>query len=284
MTVSSSSVQEIVCVFGQPVAGNPTQYMMEKAFAAAGLEWRYLTFEVSPEGLPDAIRGMRAMGIHGGNLTIPHKVAVVSLLDGLTEAAELIGAVNCIFRTEKGLIGENTDGKGFLESLREVIDTVSQRVFMLGAGGAARAIAVELAKAGAARIDIANRSRERAEPLVALLRDRLKVAAEYFPWNDEIAVPAEAGILVQATSIGLNDPKSRVPIQRASLRSELVAADVVFNPPVTRFLSEAKSAGCKTLDGLGMIVNQAAIAFKIWTGRDPDKGVMREAVEEFLGV
>ena len=142
-SVVHRGIQEIVGVFGQPVAGNPTQYIMEKAFAKAGLDWRYLTLEVPPEGLADAIRGMRAMGFRGCNLTIPHKVTVVPLLDRLSDAAKLMGAVNCVQRVEDELIGENTDGKGFVESLSGVIDPAGKNVVLLGAGGAARAIAIE---------------------------------------------------------------------------------------------------------------------------------------------
>src|SRR5690606_20285038 len=115
--LTDSGLQTICACFGQPVAGNPTQYMMERAFAALDLDWRYLTLEVSPENLGDAIRGMRAMGFRGGNITKPHKVAVIQYLDGTSEAAGLIGAVNCIDRQGDQLIGENTDGKGFVQSL-----------------------------------------------------------------------------------------------------------------------------------------------------------------------
>ena len=160
---NSDSLQEIVCCMGQPVAGNPTQFMMEHAFADAGLDWRYLTLEVPPESLADAVRGLRAMGFKGGNFTIPHKVAVIEHLDGLSEAAELMGAVNCINRDANDqLIGENTDGKGFVQSLREVTDPAGKKVVILGAGGAARAIAVEVGLAKAAEITIVNRTVERA--------------------------------------------------------------------------------------------------------------------------
>jgi len=158
---------------GQPVAGNPTQYMMEKAFAKAGLEWRYLTLEVPPDQLQDALLGLRAMKFRGGNFTIPHKVSVIPFLDGLSEAAELMGAVNCIHRQGDELLGDNTDGKGFVQSLREVTDPQDKRIVILGAGGAARAISVELGLAGAREITIVNRTAERGETLVELLNEKL---------------------------------------------------------------------------------------------------------------
>src|SRR5688572_26057623 len=148
----SNSLQEVVCCLGQPVAGNPTQYMMEKAFAAAGLDWRYLTCEVAPEKLAEAMQGLRALGFKGANFTIPHKVAVIQHLDELSPAAELMGAVNCVNRAGDKLVGENTDGKGFVQSLRTLIDPAGLYVVILGAGGAARAIAVELALAGVSEI------------------------------------------------------------------------------------------------------------------------------------
>src|SRR6478672_12933222 len=156
----SSSLQEVVCCLGQPVAGNPTQYMMEKAFAAAGLDWKYLTCEVPPSRLGDAIVGLRALGFKGANFTIPHKVAVIPFLDLLSPAAELMGAVNCANRVGEKLIGDNTDGKGFHQSLRAVCDPAGMNVVLLGAGGAARAIAVELALAGVGQITVVNRAVE----------------------------------------------------------------------------------------------------------------------------
>ncbi len=280
----SYALQEIVCCMGQPVAGNPTQFMMERAFAAAGLDWRYLTLEVAPEQLPDAVRGLRAMGFRGGNFTIPHKVAVIPLLDELSQAASLMGAVNCVVREENKLIGENTDGKGFVQSLREITDPTGKRVVILGAGGAARAIAVELALSGATHFTIVNRGPERGQELVTLLNERVQVPAELVEWKGNYEISADADVLVNATSIGLGDLSARVPVDPKSFRAGLVVADVIFNPAQTRFLREAAEHGATTLDGLGMLVNQAVIGFKIWTGVEPDANVMREALEEFLSV
>jgi shikimate dehydrogenase len=258
--------------------------MMERAFAAAGLDWRYLTLEVSPEALGDAVRGLKALGFKGGNFTIPHKVAVIPLLDGLSEAAELMGAVNCINRVEGRFIGENTDGKGFVQSLRGLTDPQGKRITILGAGGAARAIAVELGLAGAASITIVNRSEARAQPLVDLLKERVKVEAAFVKLTGDHTIDPATEIFINATSVGLGDAHAHVPINVASLQPGLIVADVIFNPAHTRLLRDAAAHGCQTLDGLGMLVNQGAIAFKIWTGRDADSVVMREALEEFLAV
>jgi len=267
---------------GQPVAGNPTQFMMEKAFEAADLDWRYLTFEVRPDDLATAVRGMREMGFKGGHFTIPHKVAVIEHLDGLSEAAELMGAVNCIYRDGDKFIGENTDGKGFVQSLSEVTAPKEKRVVILGAGGAARAIAVEVGLAGAAEITIVNRTAERGQELSDLLTDKVNVAARFVPWEDDYSVEDGTDILINATSIGLNDADARVAVDTNSLQSQMVVADVIFNPPETQLLRDAADRGCTTLDGLGMLVNQAVIGFKIWTGVDPSAAAMREALEEYL--
>ncbi len=277
-------LQEIVALVGYPVAGNPTQYLMEKAFGRAGLDWRYLSLEVSPEKLSDAVRGMRAMRFRGGNFTMPHKAAVVGLLDDLTEAARLMGAVNCWKLQSDRLLGDNTDGKGFLQSLRTLIDPAGKRFVVLGAGGAARAIAVELGLAGAAEIMVVNRTAERGESLAALLAEQVHAPARFAPWEGDYYVPEGIDALVNATSIGFGDPQALAPVALDSLRSTMIVADVIINPPQTRLLREAKAQECRTLDGLGMLVNQAAIGFRFWTGLEPDMQAMRDAVEEFLGI
>ena len=284
MSQPRSFQQPLVAVFGQPVAENPTQWMIERAFAHHELDWRYLTIEVAPEHLADAIRGMRAMGFRGANCTIPHKVAVIDHLDRLSEAAALIGAVNCIVRHGDQLLGENTDGKGFVESLSAIVEPDGRRVAILGAGGAARAIAVEVALAGASEITIVNRNVERGQALAARLREKTPVAAEFAAWQGDYRVPGDVDVLVQATSIGLYpDVDARVPIDTDSLRPDLVVADVIPNPPATRLVRDARAAGCRVLDGLGMLVNQGVIGFRLWTDIDPDPAVMRGALEEIFG-
>jgi shikimate dehydrogenase len=282
--VSHPAIQEIVAVFGQPVAGNPTQYMMEKAFAEVGLDWRYLTLEVAPDALGDAVRGMRAMGFRGCNLTIPHKVEVIQYLDRTSQSAELMGAVNCVNRVGDELVGENTDGKGFVQSLRELADPAGKAVVILGAGGAARAIAVEVGLAGAAQMTIVNRDETRGTELVALVNDRVHVPAHFVKWEGNFEVPGETDVVINATSIGLGNAEARVPLAIETLEPDMVVADVIFNPPETRLIRDARGRGCQTLDGLGMLVNQAVIAFKIWTGQDANAETMRDALEEFLGV
>jgi len=277
---------ELIGVFGDPVDENPTGIMQEAAFRAAGMDWRYLTLKVTPAGLVDAMAGMRAMHFQGINLTIPHKVAVLPLLDEVAPDAALIGAVNTVRRDGDRLIGENTDGKGFLRALRENagVDPAGARVAILGAGGASRAIAVELALASANHLTVVNRSEPRGEELVALLNDRTPATATFVPWVGPYPVPEEVTILVNATSIGLFPRVDAMPdVVAETIRPDLLVCDVIPNPPRTRFLQAAEARGARTLDGLGMLVYQGAIGYRMWTGQEPPVGVMRAALEEVFG-
>lgn len=270
--------------FAQPVAENPTVVMMEAAFRHHGIHARYVNMEVAPENLADAVCGAKAQGYIGFNCSLPHKVAVIAHLDGLGESSKIIGAVNCAVKRDGRWMGENTDGKGFLASLREITDPRGKRMVILGAGGAARAIAVELALAGAAQITLVNRSEGRGRELLELLRKATSSAAEFAAWRGDFAVPEGTDVVVNATSIGLfPDVEARVAIDLESLRPSMVVADVIPNPPRTRLLRDAAARGCRTLDGLGMLVNQGATNIEYWFGVKPDKGVMRRALEEVFG-
>lgn len=270
--------------FAMPARENPTVAMVEAAYRHHGINARYLNCEVAPDALADAVRGARAMGWRGFNCSLPHKVAVIEHLDRLAESASIIGAVNCVVITESGeLVGENTDGQGFLAALRRVVTPAQHRVLILGAGGAARACAVELALAGAAHVTVANRDATRGEMLVALLAERTPVEADYLPWTGDLVIPEGTDIVVNATSIGLYpDVDARVPVDLGSLEAGIVVADIIPNPPQTRFLREAAGMGCLTLDGLGMLVNQGVLGIKLWTGVDADPTVMRAEVLRVL--
>jgi shikimate dehydrogenase len=273
--------QELTACFGKPVAENPTQVMVEAAYRHHGLAWRYLTIEVDPSDLASAVNGARAMGFAGFNCTLPHKVAVIPHLDGLGESARLMGAVNCVVRRNGKFIGENTDGKGFVKSLREVRDPAGMRVVILGAGGAARAIAVELALAHARQLVVVNRTADRGRDLVQLLQQNVNADAQFILWRGDFAIPRDADIVINATSIGLYpNGDARIPLDVNTLRPGLVVADVIPNPPRTRLIREAATRGCRVLDGLGMLVNQGVIGIHYWTGIEPDASVMRRALEE----
>jgi shikimate dehydrogenase len=286
MSPQANYKHELVGAFGDPIAENPTGVMQEAAFAALGLLWRYQLIQVHQGDLEAAINGIRAMNFQGINLTIPHKVKVLKYLDEVSPDAALMGAVNTVRRAGDRLIGENTDGKGFLRSLREDagVDPAGKRVVVLGAGGAARAVTVELALASAAHITVVNRTPGRGQELAALLNQKTPVKANFVPWEGTYALPVDTDVLVNATSIGLyphvND---RPDLDYDTIMRGMTACDVIPNPPRTPFLKEAEARGARTLDGLGMLVYQGAIAFQMWTGVAAPVDVMRRALEEVFG-
>ena len=269
--------------FAMPAAENPTVAMVEAAYRHHGLDARYINCEVPPALLGDAVRGARAMGWAGFNCSLPHKVAVIDHLDGLGESGALIGAVNTSCAAATSSSARTPTAAASSLRCARVVDPAGASVVMFGAGGAARAVAVELALAGASRIVVVNRGRGRAEPLVELLNARTKARAEFVPWRRAFRVPEDADIVVNATSIGLYpDVDGRLDLDLDSLAPSMVAADLIPNPPRTLFLRGAAERGCRTLDGLGMLVNQGVIAIKYWTGVDLDPGVMRAELARVL--
>lgn len=277
-------LEELTACFGYPVAENPTVVMVEAAYRHHGLKWRYLTIEVPEDKLEDAVRGVRAMNFAGFNCTIPHKINVIQHLDGLGESASVMGAVNCVVRRDGKLIGENTDGKGFVQGLVKLRDPKDTNVVIFGAGGAARAIGVEVALAGAKKITIVNRSETRGQELFKLLDEKVPAEAEFVKWEGDYDIPAGADIVINATSIGLfPDVDARLALNVDTLTADMVVADVIPNPPKTNLVNDARAKGCQVIDGLEMLVNQGVIGIKYWTGVDADAGVMRKALEEAFG-
>ncbi len=270
--------------FATPAAENPTVAMIEAAYRHHDIDARYLNTQVEPAGLAAAVAGARAMGWVGFNCSLPHKVAVIEHLDELSPGAEIMGAVNLVVREGDRLVGHNSDGAGFLASLRTVTDPSGASVVLLGAGGAARAIAVELALAGAAQITVVNRDPARGQELAALINQRTPCAASYDVWHGPYAVPETADLVVNATSIGLfPEMESAPPVDPDTLRPPLIVADVIPNPPSTRFLRTAAERSCTTLDGLGMLVNQGVISIQLWTGVAVDPSIMRQTLTEIFG-
>ena len=277
--MSPNFLKPITACIGQPVAENPTQVMIEAAYDDLDLDWRYITLEVAPSDLASAVAGMRAMGFVGFNCTIPHKVTVIGHLDGLGESARLMQAVNCVVRRDDALIGENTDGKGFVRALAARRDPHGTEVTIVGAGGAARAIAVELGLAGATTLRIANRSLARLEQLRDLLiRSLPHVDVEVAHIDGIYPIPGTTDILINATSVGLfPDVNGRVPVDLHDLSASTTVADVVFNPADTPFLQDARARGCRTVDGAEMLIGQGVIGVEYWTGKTPDPIAMRDA-------
>lgn len=272
---------ELVGAFGCPIDENPTGVMEEAAFAEKGLDYRYLTVKVEKEDLEDAMKAVRAFNMKGINITIPHKVKVLDYLDELSEAASIIGAVNMIVNKDGKLYGENTDGKGYLKSVTDAgVSVKGKTITVLGAGGAARAISVECALAGAKKIYIANIIREQGEELVELIRTKTKADAEFIMWDEAINIPEDTEILSNATSVGLYPNTDQKPnINYDTVKSSMAVTDVIFNDPHSLFLREAEKRGAKTINGLGMLVNQGALNFTMWTGVKAPVDVMMNTLK-----
>ncbi len=258
--------------------------MIEKSFAHHDLDWRYLSFEIAPADLGDAIRGLKALGFYGGHLGNPHKQAAIGLLDRVTETASAVGVVNLFFRDGEALVGDNLEGKAALGAIGRLIDPQGKRFVILGAGKLARAIAWELAAAGAGEFTVVNRTQARASELAGVLTAKHQVPVLAVPWQGDYAVPAEADVLIHATSIEQQGELATVPLAFESLRPELLVVDVSANPPQTQLLHEAARRGCKTLNGLSIFIEQVSLSIKLWTGIDPSRDVLRDAVEEYLEV
>lgn len=270
---------ELVGLFGNPVDENPTGPMMEAGFAAQGLNYRYITMKVEKENLKDAIAGIRAIGMRGLNLTIPHKIAVIPFLDELSLAAKIIGAVNSIRVQDGQLIGENTDGKGFVTSLMETGVELNGRIItVLGSGGAARAVAVECAISGAETVNIVARNEESGKELADLISEKTEAQGVYFTWKGSVPIPEGTEVLVNCTNVGLYPDENKPDITYEDIRKNMMVCDVVFNPPETKFLKEAKARGASTVNGLGMLVNQAALNYCLWTENMAPKDMMKEAL------
>ncbi|MBE3577848.1 MAG: shikimate dehydrogenase [Limnochordales bacterium] len=290
----------VLGVIGDPVEHTLSPVMQNAALQAVGLDWVYLPFHVRAESLPSAIGALRALNLVGFNVTIPHKEKILRLVDEVDPFAAWLGAVNTISRVDGDrLKGWNTDGAGFLAALAEEVGFRPQgaRVVILGAGGAARAIAGQLYLSGVASLTIVNRTYSRAEKLVEWLQDAPAVApvrAEGSPkvqlsalaWDDAAALAraiAEADLLVQATAYGMYprvEPEPPVPARL--LHPGLVVCDIVYRPLETALLREARARGARPVTGLGMLVHQGAASFSIWTGLPAPVSIMRRAVQEAL--
>lgn len=272
---------ELTGVFGDPVDDNPTGVVEEAGFAAAGLNYRYLTIKIVGDELKGAMDAVKALHMKGINLTMPHKINVLPYLDELSEAASIIGAVNTVVNKGDKLFGENTDGKGFLKALIDnEVPLKGAVITLFGAGGAARSIAVECALAGAAHINVVNRTEERGVSLVNLINEKTNTTASYHPWTPAFQIPSNTTIIIQGTNIGLApDVTGKPDIDYSTILPGMVASDVVFNPPETPFLQDAASHGAKTINGLGMLVNQAALNFTLWTEVEAPYQVMYEALK-----
>ena len=275
-----SGKTKICGLIGDPVEHTMSPVMHNAAFEKLGLNYAYLPFRVKPEELPQAVSGLRALNATGFNVTIPHKVAVIPLLDELDPLAEKIGAVNTVVNDNGLLKGYNTDASGFLQALLERgVEPASKNIVLLGAGGAARAITYILSERNT-RLTILNRREELdwAEAIAANIKKDLGKYIEVFELlPDHLAAALEpADILVNATSVGMSPASGVSPVPAQLMKSGLVVVDIVYNPVRTKLLQDAAAAGAVIVEGLDMLVWQGAMAFEKWTGQKPPFDLMKE--------
>ena len=273
-------------VIGYPLSHSLSPTIFQAAFDAAGIDARYEKWATPPEELEARITSLRADDVLGANVTIPHKEAVVPLLDRLDPLVERLGAVNTIVNDGGRLVGHNTDVPGFARSLREDAgyDPSGCRAVVLGAGGAARAIVIALIEGGAARIDVVGRTAARAEKLIADLRPFAKATA--LGTHGANGALRDAGLIVNCTPLGTRGTygDGQSPLAAEDIPRNAIVFDLVYNPPETPLVRAARDREAKAVSGLGMLVYQAAKSFRLWTGQDAPADVMFEAGRAALGV
>ena len=272
-----NAATRLCAVLGSPIRHSASPAMHNAAFAALGLNWRYLAFEVDPKNLRAANEGARAMNFAGLNLTVPHKLLAVDMVDELDASAKTWGAVNTIKFENGRAIGFNTDADAIVTSLREdlQVELRGAKVLLLGAGGAGRTAALKLAAENVAELFLVNRTASKAEEIAGEIRKQfpsVKVSVGY--------PKANVDLLLNATSLGLK-PEVGSPLdeKQFSLKQTRAVYDMIYKPAETTLLKNAKAAGLKTANGIGMLVGQGAKAFEIWTGQPAPVAVMRRAVD-----
>jgi shikimate dehydrogenase len=272
-----NAATRLCAVLGSPIRHSASPAMHNAAFAVPGLNWRYLAFEVDPQNLRAAIEGARAMRFAGLNLTVPHKLLAVDMVDELDASAKTWGAVNTIKFENGRAIGFNTDADGLANSLREdlAVELRGAKVLLLGAGGAGRTAALKLAAENVAELFLVNRTASKAEEIAGEIKKQfplVKISVGY--------PKVRIDLLLNATSLGLK-PEDGSPLdeKQFSLKRAHAVYDMIYRPAETKLLAAAKAAGCRTANGIGMLVHQGAKAFEIWTGRPAPVAVMRRAVE-----
>jgi shikimate dehydrogenase len=283
-SVTSATLIEKCCLIACPVAGNPTHFMVEQAFLLAGLDWRFMSFEVDPKELGDAMRGIRALGFRGVKVAEPHQITVLEYLDELTDRARLCGSVNCVTSDGSRLLGDNTEGLALVDLVRAQQEVAGTKAMVIGSGRLARVLAVALAQAGASSIAVASRSPESGQRLVSCLESETSAKASLIEYSerDPIKIAADVGLLVNASSLSTANPAAALPIELAASPARGIVVDVSYGSPSTWLTQQAAKRGCTVIDGVDLYVAQTALALSTWTSVKPDTAAMREAAEEFL--
>jgi shikimate dehydrogenase len=275
--------KQMTGMFGHPVAENPIDRMFDAVYAHYGLNWQFWKMDItSSVEIPVAIAGAKAMGFAGFCITVPYKIDVIENLDGFDEDVRVMGAANYVTFEEGRMIGHNNDGKGVVKAIEKVTSIAGKRIVMLGAGGAGRAMAVEIARAGAAHLTVITRRQSQGVEVAKLVRQATGVPTEWILWAGDIALPEGTQIVLNATHLGALPELEVVPIDWNTVPTDATFVDVITNPRITPFLETAREQGCSVVDGVDMLVQLAMQIFEAWTGISPDEQVFQKAVEKAL--
>ncbi|WP_296367885.1 shikimate dehydrogenase [Vulcanococcus sp. Clear-D1] len=276
--------KQMTGMLGHPVAENPIDRMFDAVYAHYGLQWQFWKNDIASEhDLAKAIAALRPLGYQGMAITVPYKVAVIPMLDAVDDDVHAIGAANYITIEQGRLIGHNNDGKGVVKAIEKVAPLKGRKVVMLGAGGAGRAMAVEIAWAGAAQLTLITRREAHGREVAELVQQASGVPCTWQSWQAPLQVPSGTDLLMNATHLGCAPELEPVPVDWASVEPGCIAVDVITNPRITPFLAAAREHGCPVVDGVEMLVQLAMQIFERWTGITPEEAVFQSAVAEALG-
>lgn len=276
--------KQMTGMLGHPVAENPIDRMFDAVYAHYGLHWQFWKCDVASEAdVEAAIAGVKALGFAGACITVPYKVASIAYLDAVDQDVRAIGAANYMTIEDGRLVGHNNDGKGVVKAIEKVTRIQGKRVAMLGAGGAGRAMAVELAWAGASHLTIITRRESQGVEVAELVSRVSGVPAQWRQWIGEVTIPEGTRILMNATHLGCAPAFEAVPVNWGSIPSTTTVVDVITNPRITPFLQMAQAKGCAVVDGVEMLVQLAMQIFAAWTGIKPEESVFQGAVAHALG-
>ena len=279
-----SPQKQMTTMLGHPVAENPIDQMFNEVYAHYGLCWQFWKCDViSEDQIPAAIAGIRALGFAGACITVPYKVAAIPYLDEVDNDVHAIGAVNYMTIRNGRLVGHNNDGKGVIKAIQKITPIKGKQVVMLGAGGAGRAMAVELAWAGAKHLTIITRRESQGTEVAQIVTKASGVPAKWVQWSPEVWVPENTDILMNATHLGAAPELELVPVNWESVSKSTTVVDVITNPRITPFLKAARDKGCPIVDGVEMLVQLAMQIFADWTNIKPDEAIFQKAVARALG-
>ena len=276
--------KQMTGMLGHPVAENPIDRMFDAVYRHYGLPWQFWKNDIASEAdLARAIGALVPLGYQGMCITVPYKVAAMPLLDDVDDDVRAIGAANYITIEQGRLIGHNNDGKGVVKAIEKVAPLRGQHVVMLGAGGAGRAMAVEIAWAGAAQLTLITRREQQGREVAEIVTRASGVPCQWMPWQAPLVLPSGTSLLMNATHLGCAPELEAVPVDWSSVDRQCIAVDVITNPRITPFLAAARDHGCPVVDGVEMLVQLAMQIFQRWTGISPDEAVFQRAVAEALG-